>query len=348
ERMLGYTSTELVGRAKPDMFHVLSELKGRGAELSERIGREVAPGFEAVVAMARGGEVDEREWTYVRKDGKRLPVLLTTTALRDREGEVTGFLCIAQDLTERKRAEAALLASEQRLRQVLAHADCLVWEAGVRMTASDWNWRYTVYPSGLYRRLFGEGDTQQNAGLWYRFEIPEREELNRRSREALEQGRSGYVQEFRVPHNGGITWMRESVAIREVEPGYFWLVGVAIDVTKQKDAEAVLQESEERFRNAFESAGIGMALVGLDGRWLRVNRTLCDIVGYSEDQLLHLRFADITHPEDLETDRALTRRLLEGEARYYQIEERFLHRDGQTLWVRLTASAVRDAAGTPL
>src|SRR5690606_34940524 len=145
-----------------------------------------------------------------RKDGRRRPVLLTIKAQFDDNGEIIGFLWIGEDLTERKNAEAALLASEERLRQVLAHADCLVWEAKVRVTEQDWDWRFTVYPSGLYDRLFGA--TDGSAGLWYQFDIPEREEMNRRSRQAMEGAVAGYVQEFRVPHRGIVTWMRESVA----------------------------------------------------------------------------------------------------------------------------------------
>ena len=347
EKMLGYASHELVGTATPEVFHLPTELEARATEVGERLGRMVPPGLESLVALARRGEVDEREWTYVRKDGRRLPVLLAITAQRDEAGAISGFLCIAQDLTERKKAEAAVIASEERLRRVLAHADCLVWEAKVAVTKKDWDWRFTIYPSGLYRRLFNEGDGVQGAGLWYQFEIPEREEMNRRSREAMEQGAAGYVQEFRVPHRGTVTWMQESVAITQPQAGHFWLVGVAIDITKQKETEAVLQESEERFRHAFEFAGIGMAIVALEGRWLRVNRALCEIVGYTERDLLRGNSRDLTHPDDLAADHGHARDLLEGRKRFYQLEKRLVHRDGHPVWIRLTGSLVRDAAGAP-
>jgi PAS domain S-box-containing protein len=109
-----------------------------------------------------------------------------------------------------------------------------------------------------------------------------------------------------------------------------------------------LVASEERFRHAFEFAGIGMALVGLDGRWVRVNKSLCEIVGYTEAELLQKTFQDITHPEDLEADLALARELSAGRRRFYQLEKRYLHRAGHSVWIRLTGSLVRDAAGTPL
>jgi PAS domain S-box-containing protein len=111
---------------------------------------------------------------------------------------------------------------------------------------------------------------------------------------------------------------------------------------------AALTTSEERFRHAFEFAGTGMALVALDGRWLRVNKSLCEIVGYTEAELLQKKFQDITHPEDLKADLALVRELIEGQRRSYQMEKRYLHREGHTVWIRLTASLVRDEAGAPL
>ncbi|HWG91348.1 MAG TPA: PAS domain S-box protein [Candidatus Thermoplasmatota archaeon] len=110
---------------------------------------------------------------------------------------------------------------------------------------------------------------------------------------------------------------------------------------------ARLRESEEQFRLALENAPIGMALVAPDGRWLKVNRALCDIVGYSQQELLSKSFQDITHPEDLEADLGLVKRVLAGELRSYQLEKRYLHRDGHAIWILLSVSLVRDTTGEP-
>jgi PAS domain S-box-containing protein len=121
----------------------------------------------------------------------------------------------------------------------------------------------------------------------------------------------------------------------------------SLDV-RRREAEQVLRESEERFRAAYENAPIGMALVGLDGRFLNVNRSLCEIVGYSEKELLTKTFQDITYPEDLEPDLASARRLLQGEINAYQLEKRYRHKRGQLVSVLLTGSLVRDSQGGPL
>lgn len=119
------------------------------------------------------------------------------------------------------------------------------------------------------------------------------------------------------------------------------------DVTDRKRAEGALRESEARFRATFEQAAVGIAHVRPDGRWLRVNEKLCEIVGYSRDELLRKTFQEITHPDDVAPDVAQTERLLAGEIANYTIEKRYVRKDGSAVWVSLTGSLVRDAAGAP-
>jgi diguanylate cyclase (GGDEF)-like protein/PAS domain S-box-containing protein len=117
---------------------------------------------------------------------------------------------------------------------------------------------------------------------------------------------------------------------------------------RRKAQDEALREAEERFRGAFEQASIGMALVSPEGRWLRVNHALCEIVGYSEDELLTLTFQDITHRDDLEADLTYVRQMLAGEIRTYSMEKRYIHRDGHIVWINLSVSLVHDASGAPL
>ncbi|MBA4070557.1 MAG: hypothetical protein C0497_01785 [Gemmatimonas sp.] len=107
ERMLGYAADEIVRKTSPAIFHDSEEVAARAAELTAELGRPVAPGFEAFVSKAVLGPPDEREWTYIRKDGSRFRVLLSITTLRNRDGSVLGFLGIGYDLTERESLERA-------------------------------------------------------------------------------------------------------------------------------------------------------------------------------------------------------------------------------------------------
>jgi PAS domain S-box-containing protein/diguanylate cyclase (GGDEF)-like protein len=130
--------------------------------------------------------------------------------------------------------------------------------------------------------------------------------------------------------------------------GEDYLLGMGLDVTDKKRAEEALKESESRFRSAFETSAIGMALVGLDGRWLKVNRSLCESIGYQEEEMLGRTFRDIIHPGDLDNDDEHMKRLIHDELPYYHIEKRCLHRDGYVMWVLLCVSMVRDVKGYPL
>ena len=109
-----------------------------------------------------------------------------------------------------------------------------------------------------------------------------------------------------------------------------------------------LRESEERFRSAFEYAAIGKAIVSPEGKWLKVNPVLCEILGYEETELLQKTFQDITYPEDLDTDLKFVQQILADEIRTYQMKKRYIHSSGHLVWVLLSVSLVRDDAGDPL
>jgi len=129
------------------------------------------------------------------------------------------------------------------------------------------------------------------------------------------------------------------------------LVGCVLcfrDVSERTRQEAALLQSEERYRATFASAPVGIAHMGLDGRWLRFNDAVCAITGYEREKLATRTFADITHPEDLEADWSLVRQVLAGEIARYSMEKRYIREDGGIVWVNLTVSLLRDPAGTPV
>src|SRR5919112_1435682 len=132
------------------------------------------------------------------------------------------------------------------------------------------------------------------------------------------------------------------------EDGERLFTSVIRDVTERKRFEEALRESEQRFRGSFERAATGMALVGTDGRFLRVNKSLCEILGYPERELLGKTFQEITHPDDLEVDVEHLRRLLAGEIRTYQTEKRYFHKEGHVVWALLSVSLVHDEEDEPL
>jgi diguanylate cyclase (GGDEF)-like protein/PAS domain S-box-containing protein len=125
-------------------------------------------------------------------------------------------------------------------------------------------------------------------------------------------------------------------------------IGTHTDITTQKNLELALTESDQRFRGAFETAAIGIALVGLDGEWLEVNQSLLNMLQYEEAELFNLTFQDITHPEDLNLDLEHLRELQAGKIPSYQMEKRYYCKDRSIVWAYLSVSMVVDVNGNPV
>ncbi len=119
----------------------------------------------------------------------------------------------------------------------------------------------------------------------------------------------------------------------------------ASDAQRAAAWQAAFADDAGPFRGAFEHAAIGMAIVDLDGRFLKVNRALTQIVGYNEAELLATDFQSITHPDDMEADVTLARQLMAGDIDHYDLEKRYFHKDGHVVWILLTASIFRDESG---
>ncbi len=120
------------------------------------------------------------------------------------------------------------------------------------------------------------------------------------------------------------------------------------DMGEREKSQQRIRESEERFRTAFDHATIGMAIVGIDGRFIQVNQSLCRIVGYGLEEMLSRDFQSITHPDDLQADLVYVQQLLAGKIADYEMLKRYIHRDGRLVWVSLNVALVRGENGKPL
>jgi PAS domain S-box-containing protein len=126
------------------------------------------------------------------------------------------------------------------------------------------------------------------------------------------------------------------------------LQAIVRDVTERKRAQEELRASNELFTSAFEHAAVGIALLNLEGRWMRVNHALCRMTGYSEQDLLSKTCLEITHPEDLEAELAHVKQMLVGDIQTYQMEKRYLHKSGSLVWSLVSVSLLRDRQGAPV
>ena len=333
-RSLGYSREELVGMNVRDFATNLVRAEDRPSG-EPTLWERALSGDPGAVAGVHLGE-------HRRKDGTTFPVEVRVGPVVYNGRRM--ILASARDITERKRIEKELREAEERYRRLVEQIPGIVYVEDIETGA-------TIYDSPRIEEILGyPADTyKQDPHYWRKIVHPEdRETLRRAEEKALEEGKLSL--EYRVfARDSRVVWVREEGVVVRDEQGRpaFWQ-GLILDVTERKRAEEALHESEQRFRRAFDDAPIGMALVGLDGRWLQVNRALCEIVGYPREQLLEKTFQELTHPEDLNKDLALLRRLVAREIPGYQIEKRYIHASGQTVWVLLNVSLVADERDEPL
>lgn len=284
------------------------------------------------------------ELNVLTASGDRLFLEATFSDMLDNPS-VGGIVLNCHDVTKRIRTEEKLREAETRYRSLVEEipAVTIVQEIGSSDSA--------LYISPQMEAITGYSvEDCQDPDLRYRMVHPDdREWIQAEDYQPHEPGKP-VVTEYRVLHRDGRTlWVRNySMIVENETSGSRYWQGFMFDITERKQTEEALREAEERFRSAFESAAIGMALVSTDGRWLQVNRSLCKTVGYTEEELLGKTFHSITHPDDLDESMRLVQEALRGECDSYQVEKRYFHKQGHMVWVMLTASLLRDERGNPL
>jgi diguanylate cyclase (GGDEF)-like protein/PAS domain S-box-containing protein len=332
ERMLGYDPEKVVGKMNvldhvhpDDLPHVLEETEK---------------------ALSAGGVATHKaEYRFRHKDGSWRWMESVGTYLLD-DPHVGGVVVTSRDVTERKEAEDKLREAEERYRTLVEHIPAVTYIDRIDEVNS------AVYISPQVEEMLGytpEKWREDSEFLWKILHPDDKERILAEAQRTNETG-DPFGEEYRViSKSGHVVWVRDEAGLvkdREGTP-LFWQ-GVVHDITERKRTEEALREAEERFRRSFEDAAIGMALVGTDGRFLRTNRSLCDMLGYREVELLGKTFQDITHPDDLDADLDQVRRMLDGEIRTYQMEKRYFHKEGQVVWALLSVSMVHDEEGEPL
>ena len=345
ERLLGYSTEEMIGQRTPAMFHLADEIQTRAAELSEVAGHPLES-FEVLVHNARGGDPETRQWTYRHKDGSLRQVNLTVSAMFDESSQINGFLGIASDISELQQATRALQKSESRFRGLVANLPGVVYRCA---NDADWSMRYIsdeiANLSGYPASDFIDNQVRSFSSIVH----PDDLAITYRIGEAIARQES-FELTYRLRHaDGHNVWVREKGRGEYDSHGrLLWVDGFIWDISERQAMEDELRLSQQRFLNAFNTAPQGMALVSPDGRWLEVNDELCRMLGYDREELLACTYQQVTHPDDLDADRQNVADLLAGRINAYQMEKRYLDKRGRTLWVLLSVSLVRDGEGRPV
>ncbi|MEB3356569.1 MAG: PAS domain S-box protein [Synechococcales bacterium] len=264
-----------------------------------------------------------------------LTMIIKYVPILDPENNLRQILALTLDITHRKQVEQALQESEALNRAILEAIPDLI----IRMHR-DGTYLSIKLTSSI--RLMNPNLT---IGSNVRDALPP-EQAQRRMEATQQALATGEIQiyEFPIQVDEETLWQEARI----VPLGADEVLVIVRGLTEQKRAEQALRESEERFRKAFDDAPIGIALVAPDGRYLKVNQALCDILGYSQGELQVLRRQDVTHPEDRVGDWQGMQRLLAGDIRIHCAEKRYLHKQGHDVYALVNISLVKDQDRNPL
>jgi diguanylate cyclase (GGDEF)-like protein/PAS domain S-box-containing protein len=243
----------------------------------------------------------------------------------------------------KEQAEADLRRSDERFKALVQHASDVIMVVDHAGTLR--------YVSPAFERLLGYAAPHAIGTQAMALAHPDDVDLARRAigevQDATGAAAAARVEVRLRERDGAWRWFDASVMNLLADPGVAGVVVNLRDISDRRRAQDELAEAEARFRGAFEDAPIGMGLANRHGHLFRVNRALADMLGYEPSELQGMDVADITHPDDREATQRQMADLLAGEIPSYQIEKRYLRRDGHVLWVCLSVSLVQDADGEP-
>src|SRR4051812_11504255 len=326
-QLLGRTEADLLEHA---IFELVDDDDSRGT-LALALGGRSRPAFQFETRLRRA-------------DGHPLIVLFSATLVTNARHEPVHYVCQVLDITERAEAQERLELNEAKLAeaQQIARLGSWEWEIATdRVTWSDELYRiYGVRPerfSGSYGSNLDRvhADDRARVGRVIENAVAERRPWSLDYRIVRPDG------ELRMIHARG-----EVVCDDQGRPAV--VQGTCQDVTESRRVEDALRAAEQLFRRAFDDAPIGMALIDLEGRWLRLNRAISQMLGRSEPELRTMQLSDLNHPDDRRLDRPLIKELLNGRRRSFALEKRYVHADGHLIHALVHVSLMHGDGERPL
>jgi len=359
ELLLGYTSDELKGRHP---WEIIVEKVSREATKAKLTGKQ---------------QLQAVERTFIRKDGRLISVLNEDRMIYDKEGNISGIRSTLQDITHRKRIEAESMVISEIIQGVSTTSNLEELLKHIHQSISK-----LLYAENCFVALYNQADKTLELPLF----IDKYDTVTQTYK--LGKGMTSYVFRHERPRLLTQKDIQELIKDGEIEvvgtPPAVWLgvpvrtpsgilgvlvvqhyddetvynqrdlefltsvgdqIGLAIE---RKRSEEALKSSEARFQSAFDDAPIGICLTSLEGDYQQVNHSLCEIVGYTKEELLATNFQTLTHPDDLVASLAYKEQMLSGETKTCQLEKRYIHKLGHHILVLTSVSLVRDSQNNPL
>jgi two-component system, sensor histidine kinase and response regulator len=287
------------------------------------------------------------EYRVRRRDGEYRWFKTRGVPIRDSNGAIIKWCGTGTDITALKQTEEVLRERERQLDSMMGHLPGLAYRA-----LADEHWTALFLSKGIEDLSGYPAEEFTSRRINYAdIMLPEDRAPTRDAVFAALRERRMYEVEHRIRHkDGSIRWIwARGHGVFAPDGSLRFIEGLNLDMTRQKQAEQELRESEERFRGTFESAAVGIVHSDSSGRFLRVNQKFCAIVGYSREELLHKTLQDIIHPDELNAhlehyESIFARNAPPADA----TERRYLRKDGTTVWVEAYASFQHDASGRPV
>ena len=327
-RLLGRTEEELLALGALE----LAQTPEAAERWVARNWADGAPGSFELEARLRTG------------DGRPVVALVSGTLVRDPAGEPLHYLVQWLDITVRIAAQEALAANEAKLAEAQQVARLGSWEWQVQADRVTWS-------DELYRihGLRPEAAARSWARHLERVHPDDRARVARTIEQAVADASAWSIDHRILRPDGDVRLVHARGEVAVDGSGVVVAVnGTCQDVTEARRIEDALRATEQLFRRAFDDSPIGMALIDLEGRWLRLNRALAQMAGRTESDLRATTLAALSHPEDVDLDRPLIRELLAGRRRSYAIEKRMMHADGRVLHLLAHVSLMHGDGERPL
>ncbi|MEG4395228.1 PAS domain S-box protein [Microcoleus sp. BROC3] len=275
----------------------------------------------------------EQETVGIRSDGTKFPMELAVSEMRVANQHL--FIAICRDARGRKQAEETL----RKQAQMLDLANDTIAVLDLNGAISYWNlgakWLYGWRKSQAIGKNIHELLQTEWTQPWEAI------------KEVFFERGSWQGELVRTKADGTkITVASRWTLQHDDRDTPVAILEISNDISDRKRSEMALAESAQRFRATFEQAAVGMAQATVEGKFLLVNQKLCEILGYSRQELVEKRFQEITWPEDLASEQVLLRQLLAGEIENYSLEKRYVRKDGELVWANLTVSLLREQDGT--
>lgn len=340
ERMLGYSSDELVGQHSSALFHEPSEVKSQGLLLSKKYGQPIQ-GFDTFVHQARQGQNETRQWTYICKNGDRKQVRLSVSAMRDEHNAIRGFLGVAIDITQLEHLNHALLMSEQRYRSMLDNLPGVVYrcrndEYWTMLFISDEVFALTGYQAQQLIRSKEISFAQLN-------HPEDMQHANTAVQHAL-SNRQRFNVEYRLRHkDGSLRWVQElGQGVYDEKGELLYIDGFIWDVTLQHEAQLALTASEQKLSSLYKMAPLAIALNRFtDGAFIEANPEFYCMLGYQHTA--------VGVEASFEGDYAMLAQdamvQLQHNGRYGPLEQELRHQDGHLVPVSVTGVLIQNHEG---